>query len=101
MNKKLAYPYEYFKSLKDYDTPINNLSKEDYFSKLKNGYPDDEEIERTDKIIETFNIKNGKELTKLYLKSDVILLTDIFEKFINVSINEFGINPLYCVNLPG
>ena len=28
-----------------------------------------EEIERTNKIIKTFNIKNGKELTQLYLKS--------------------------------
>ena len=94
VNKKLAYPYEKFNKIEDYDLPITNLTKEDYFSKLKNGYPDDEEIERTNKIIETFNIKTGKELTELYLKSDVILLADVFEKFIKVSIKEFEINPL-------
>ena len=87
--------------LEDYDLDITNLTKEDYFSKLKNGYPDDEEIQRTNKIIETFNIKTGKELTELYLKSDVILLADVFEKFIKVSLKEFKINPLYCVSLPG
>ena len=59
------------------------------------------EIERTSKIIQTFNIKNGEELTQLYLKSDVILLADIFENFIKVSLKEFKINPLYCVSLPG
>ena len=48
-----------------------------------------------------FNIKNGEELTQLYLKSDVPLLARVFEKFLKVSINEFGINPLYCVSLPG
>ena len=48
-----------------------------------------------------FHIKNGKELTELYLKSDVILLADVFEKFIKLSVNEFDINPLYCVSLPG
>ena len=48
-----------------------------------------------------FNIKNGEELTELYLKSDVILLSDVFEKFIKISIEEYGINPLYCVSLPG
>ena len=64
---------------------ISTLTKKDYFSKLKNDYPDDEEIERTSKIIQTFNIKNGQELTQLYLKSDVILLADIFEKFIKGS----------------
>ena len=51
--------------------------------------------------IKRFNIKNGEELTQLYLKSDVLLLTCVFEKFIKVSVNDFGINPLYCVSLPG
>ena len=99
--KKLAYPYEYFNSIDDYKKPVHNLKKEDFFSKLKNKYPDDEEIQRTKEIIEIFNIKNGKELTELYLKSDVILLADVFEKFIKVSVNVFDINPLYCVSLPG
>ena len=48
-----------------------------------------------------FNTKSGKELTKLYLKSDVILLADVFEKFVKVSTEEYGINHLYCVSLPG
>ena len=43
----------------------------------------------------------GKELTKLYLKSDVILSADVFEKFVKVFTEEYGINPLYCVSLPG
>ena len=52
-------------------------------------------------IIKGFNIKNGEELTEIYLKSDVLLLACVFEKFIKVSVNEFDINPLYCVSLPG
>ena len=52
-------------------------------------------------IIKRFIIKNGEELTEIYLKSDVLLLACVFEKFIKVSVNEFGINPLYCVSLPG
>ena len=76
------------------------MKKEDFFSKLKNKYPDDEEIQRAMDIIDKFNIKNGEELSELYLKMDVILLTCVFEKFIKVSFNEFEINPLYCVSLP-
>ena len=30
-----------------------------------------------------------------------MLLACVFEKIIKVSVNEYGINPLYCVNLPG
>ena len=68
LNKKLAYPYEYFNSIDDYKKPVNDLKKENFFSKLKNDYPDDDEIERTREIIKLFNIKDGGELTKLYCK---------------------------------
>ena len=101
LNKILAHPFEYFNSIDDYKKPVHNLKKEDFLSKLKNKYPDDEEIQRTKEIIEILNIKNGKELTELYLKSDVILLADVFEKIIKISVEEYGINPLYCVSLPG
>ena len=80
---------------------MDNLKKEDFFSKLKNDYPSDSEIERTKEIVELFNNKNGEELTKLYLKSDVILSADFFENFMKVSIEEFDNNPLSCVTLPG
>ena len=59
--------------------------------------PENEDIERTKEIINLFNIKDGVELTKLYCKSDVILLADVIEKFVKVSYGEYGINPLYCV----
>ena len=101
LNKKLTYPYEFSNSIDDYKKPVNNFKKEDFFSKLKNNYPVDEEIARTKEIFELFDIKNGEELTRLYFKSDVILLPDVFEKFVKVSTEEYGINPLYCVSLPG
>ena len=100
-NKKIAYPYEYFNSIDDYKKRVDILEKEDFFSKLKNDYPDNDEIERTKEIIKLFDIKNGEKLTKLYCKSDVILLADVFEKFVKVSFEEYEINPLYCVSLPG
>ena len=53
------------------------------------------------KLIELFDIKNGEELTQLFFKSDVILLADVFEKFVKVSTKENGINPLYSVSFPG
>ena len=91
--------------IEDYQKSVSDLKKEDFSSKLKNGYPedepDDEEIERTMEITKLFIIKNGEELTEIYLKSDVLLLACVFEKFIKISFIEYGINPLYCVNLPG
>ena len=99
--KNSAYPYEYHNSIDDYQKAVDNLSNGNSSSELKNKCPDDEEIELTKEIIKEFNIKNGDELTKLYLKSDVLLLACVFEKFIKVAVNKFRINPLYCVSLPG
>ena len=104
LKNKLAYPYEFYKTLEDYEKPIEellNAGKEAYFKKSKNKIHDQDETDRTNEIIKLFNIKNGRELTELYCKADVILLADIFEKFIIVSKTEFGINPLYHISLPG
>ena len=30
LTKKLAYPYEYFNSIDDYQKPVDNLKKEDF-----------------------------------------------------------------------
>ena len=97
LTKKLTYPYEYFNSINDYQKPVDNLEKEDFFSKLKIKCPENEEIERTMDIIKKFNVKNGEEPTEIFLKSDVLLLACVFEKFIKVSVNEIRIDPLYCV----
>ena len=104
LKNKVAYPYEFYKTIEDYEKAIDDLlqsGKEAYFSKTKNKIPDQEEIDRTNEVIKFFNIKNGRELTELFNKADVILLADIFEKFIKVSKTEYGINPLYHMSLPG
>ena len=101
LTKKLAYPYENSDSIDNFQKPVENLKKEFFFSKLTNDYLNDKEIERTKEIFKRFNDKNGEELTQIYLKSDVLLLTCVFENFGTVSVIEFGINPLYCVSLPG
>ena len=77
------------------------MAKEYFFSILKNQGPSDDEIQRTEEIFETIVIKNGEELNKLYLKSDLILLAETFEKLIKTSIEQLGIIPLFCVSIPG
>ena len=39
---------------------ISNLTKEDYFSKFQNNYPDDIEIERTIKLFKLLILKMEK-----------------------------------------
>ena len=37
----------------------------------------------------------------LYLKTDVLLLADGFEKFINIWLNYYGLDPCRCFSSPG
>ena len=39
ITKKSAYPYEHFNSTDEYQKPVDNLKKENFFSKLKNKCP--------------------------------------------------------------
>ena len=71
LTEKLAYPYDFFNCIEDYQKPVDNLKKEEFFSKLKNKCPDDGGIERTKANIKRLNIKTGEELTQLYLKAMV------------------------------
>ena len=76
------------------------LGRKDYFSTLKQSYPDFEEIIKTQAIIVKNKITNLKELTMLYLKNDVLLLTDIFQNYIDTCKKAYGINPLYSYSTP-
>ena len=60
LNKKLAYPYEYFNNIDDYKEPVDNLQKEDFFSKLKNKCAEDVEITRTKKLLKYLILKMEK-----------------------------------------
>ena len=95
----MACPYEYF-NLSNFQGTLN-LTKEDFWSTLKQSYPSDEEISRTLEIIEMFNIENGQEQTMLCLKMDVLQLADVFENFVEKSTLMYGINPLYSYSAPG
>ena len=45
--KKIAYPYGNFNIIGDYQKPVINFKKQDFFSKLENACPCDEKIECT------------------------------------------------------
>ena len=99
LKKKLAYPYEKF-NLENINQQLN-LTTEDYWSTLTQSYPSDDDIQRTQELIDKNNITTGPELTMFYLKTDVLQLADIFENFVEKSTLMYGINPFYSYSAPG
>ena len=61
----------------------------------------DQEYCRAINVWNVFNIKNLGEHHDLYLKTDALLLCDVFEKFIDVCLKDYGLHPCHYFNSPG
>ena len=61
----------------------------------------DEDYLRAVKVWNAFGIKNLGEYHDLYLKTDVLLLCDVFEQFINVCLEYYGLDLCHCFSSPG
>ena len=58
--------------------------KEAFYSNLNLDNISDEDYEHTQNLQEVFEIKNRGEYHDLYVPSDTLLLTDVFENFSNM-----------------
>ena len=80
LTDKGVCPYDYMNSFDKFDDE-QLPSKDDFYSQLSEEGISDNAYERATIIWKHFNIKNMGEYHDLYLKTDVLLLTDIFENF--------------------
>ena len=99
MKEKGVYPYDYMDSFQKFaETQLPK--RDDFYSLLTNEDISEGEYEHVQKVWGTFKIKNMGQYHDLYLKSDVLLLADIFENFQEIYLNTYGLNPAHYVSLP-
>ena len=99
LTDKGIYPYDYmddFQHFNETELP----SKEHFYSNLSEQDITDEEYERAQHIWKHFNIKNLGEYHDLYLKTDVLLLTDVFENFRTQCLKDYELDPAHYYTLP-
>ena len=90
VKRKGIYPYEYFNRFKKFkETNLPDI--DNFFSSLKDCGISEKEYQRTCDVWKVFKIKNLGEYHDLYLKIDVLLLCDVFEKFISVCLKNDGL----------
>ena len=99
VKKKGVYPYEYFNSFKKFkESELPDIDK--CFSSLKDCSISEKEYQRACDVCKVFKIKNLGEYHDLYLKTDVLLLRDVFEKFINACLKDYGLDPCNYISSP-
>ena len=98
--KKGIYPYEYMSEWEKFkETKLP--PKEAFYSKLNMSGVSSENYEHARKVWEEFKIKNLGEYHDLYLKTDVILLANVFEAFREVCLKNYGLDPAHFYTAPG
>ena len=97
--EKGLYPYDYINSW-DKCEETELPPKEAFYSRLYDEHITDEDYERAKKVWEHFNIQSLGEYHDLYLKTDVLLLTDVFENFRDMRIEYYGLDPAHYYTLP-
>ena len=80
-----------FKTINETKLPRKNK----FFSSLKYEDISEKDYEKAKNIWDSFNVKDLGEYHDPYLKTDVLLLCDVFEKFINTCLNYYGLGPCH------
>ena len=75
--------------------------KEAFYSNLNLENISNEDYAHTRTVLEVFEIKNSDEYHNLYVKSDTLLLADVFENFTNMCLEIYQLDPIYFVSVPG
>ena len=72
--------------------------KEKFYSSLTNTKISDKEYEHVLNVWNKFEMKIMKDYDDLYLACDVLLLANVFEKFRNNSLKNYGLCPRHCLS---
>ena len=74
--------------------------KKDFHSKLNSEDISDYDYEHAKNVWDVFEIKNVGEYHDLYIQTETLLLTDVFENFRNKCIKTYEFDPLHFVSAP-
>jgi hypothetical protein len=94
LKQKGVFPYEYIDSMEKLNEaclPPN----EKFFSSLTNEGISDKDYTRAQEVWERFGCKTLWDYSEVYLKTDIALLTDIFEDFRKMAKRTYGLDPLW------
>ncbi|MCL6579441.1 MAG: hypothetical protein K6T73_08670 [Candidatus Bathyarchaeota archaeon] len=95
---KEAYPYEWMDNFDKFETK-EFPPREAFFNRLTSRNLPEQEYQEVKAIYEK-HCKTFKDYHDIYLKGDVILLAEVFEKYRDLSMESYGIDPAWYVSGP-
>ncbi|KAJ8979951.1 hypothetical protein NQ317_001536 [Molorchus minor] len=100
VTRKGVLPYEYLNSWERLDETMLP-SQIEFNSKLTNKACSDDDYQHAKRVWETFKCVNLWDYLRIYLMTDVLLLTDIFQNFRKVCYKIYSLDPAQYYTAPG
>jgi hypothetical protein len=100
VKQKGVYPYEYmgsFDKFEDKSLP----DKTEFYNTMNNTNISNEDYPRAKRVWKTFEMKNMGGYHDLYLKTDVLILADVFENFRKECLKHYKLDPCHYFSSPG
>ena len=98
--RKGVYPYEYMDGWNKFNEKLIP-SKELFYSNLTLENISEVDYMDANNVIKTFELSNLGDYHDLYIRSDTLLLADVFENFRNACLSNYELDPAHFVSLPG
>ena len=99
VKQKGVYPYEYMDSFKKFfDKELHN--RYEFFSSLKTECISEIDYLHAIDVWIMFKMNTMDDYHNLYLKTDALLLVDIFEKLIDMCLEYYGLDPSHYFSSP-
>ena len=100
MTRKGVYPYDSMDSFDKFNK-TELPTKEEFYSILSDEHITDEDYQHAKNVWNTFNLKSMGEYHNLYLKSDILLLADVFENFRKTRLQYYKLDLCHYFTSPG
>jgi hypothetical protein len=99
MRQKGVFPYSFVDSIEKMNNP-KLPTKNEFYDNLRDEHISDESYERAKSVWNMFGCKNLGEYSDLYLKTDILLLCDVFEQFRDLCLNVYKLDAAQYHTLP-
>ena len=100
LTRKGVFPYDYVSSMEKL-SETQLPPKEEFYSKLNDEDITDDDYQHAINVWNTFKCKTIRDYHDLYLKSDVLLLSDVFENFRKTRLHHYNLDPAHYYTSPG
>ena len=98
--RKGVHLYEYMDNWERFNES-SLPSKESFYSNLNMENIDDIDYRHGNNVFKRFKLKNLGEYHDFYVRSDTLLLADVFENFRNTCLKVYELDPTHFLSLPG